>query len=75
MTHTAKGNPKIVKECSLPLTSIRTVDLIVTDLAVIEPTEEGLVLREMAPGVSVEEVLKQTEASLIVPETIPEMQI
>ncbi|MCD6159012.1 MAG: CoA transferase subunit B, partial [Kosmotoga sp.] len=64
MTHTAKGNPKIVKECSLPLTSIRTVDLIVTDLAVIEPTEEGLVLREMAPGVSVEEVLKQTEASL-----------
>ncbi|MBO8167350.1 MAG: succinyl-CoA--3-ketoacid-CoA transferase [Thermotogae bacterium] len=75
MTHTAKGNPKIVKECSLPLTSIRTVDLIVTDLAVIEPTEEGLVLREMAPGVSVEEVLKQTEASLIVPETIPKMRV
>jgi len=75
MTHTAKGNPKIVKECSLPLTSIRTVDLIVTDLAVIEPTEEGLVLREMAPGVSVEEVLKQTEASLIVPKTIPKMRV
>jgi len=75
MTHTAKGNPKIVKECSLPLTSIRTVDLIVTDLAVIEPTEEGLVLREMAPGVSVEEVLKQTEANLIVPETIPKMRV
>jgi len=75
MTHTAKGKPKIVKECSLPLTSIRTVDLIVTDLAVIEPTEEGLVLREMAPGVSVEEVLKQTEASLIVPETIPKMRV
>lgn len=75
MTHTAKGKPKIVKECSLPLTSIRTVDLIVTDLAVIEPTEEGLVLREMAPGVSVEEVLKQTEANLIVPETIPKMRV
>jgi len=75
MTHTAKGNPKIVKKCSLPLTSIRPVDLIVTDLAVIEPTEEGLVLREVAPGASVEEVLKQTEASLIVPETIPKMRV
>ena len=75
MTHTAKGNPKIVKKCSLPLTSIRPVDLIVTDLAVIEPTEEGLMLREVAPGASVEEVLKQTEANLIVPETIPKMRV
>lgn len=75
MTHTAKGNPKIVKKCNLPLTSIRPVDLIVTDLAVIEPTEEGLVLKEVAPGVSVEEVLKQTEAKLIVPDTVPEMRL
>ncbi|OAA28366.1 acetate CoA-transferase [Kosmotoga arenicorallina S304] len=75
MTHTAKGNPKIVKKCSLPLTSIRPVDLIVTDLAVIEPTEEGLVLKEVAPGVSVEEVLKQTEAKLIIPDTVPEMKL
>ncbi|AKI97509.1 CoA transferase subunit B [Kosmotoga pacifica] len=73
MTHTAKGTPKIVKKCTLPLTSIRPVDLIVTDLAVIEPTEEGLLLKEVAPGVSVEEVLQRTEASLIVPEVVPEM--
>ena len=50
MTHTAKGNPKIVKQCNLPLTALRRVDLVVTDLAVIEPTEDGLVLRELAPG-------------------------
>ncbi len=67
MTHTAKGNPKIVKKCNLPLTSARRVDLIVTELAVIEPTDEGLVLRETAPGVSVEDVLAVTEAELIVP--------
>ena len=50
MIHTAKGEPKIVPECTLPLTSIRPVSLIVTDLAVIEPTPEGLVLRELAAG-------------------------
>ncbi|WP_321501815.1 3-oxoacid CoA-transferase subunit B [Breoghania sp.] len=75
MTHTAKGAPKIVKECCLPLTAVRRVDLIVTDLAVIEPTDEGLVLRELAPGVSVKDVLEATEATLIVPDNVPEMAL
>ena len=70
MTHTAKGNPKVVKRCTLPLTSVRRVDLIVTELAVIEPTDEGLVLRETAPGVTVEQVQRATEAHLNIPETV-----
>src|SRR5208283_1635597 len=49
MTHTAKGKSKILKKCTLPLTSARRISLIVTELAVIEPTDEGLVLREVAP--------------------------
>ncbi len=70
MTHTAKGSPKVVKRCSLPITSMRRVDLIVTELAVIEPTEDGLVLRETAPGVTVEQVLRATHAHLTVPDRI-----
>lgn len=75
MTHTSKGRPKIVKKCSLPLTSIRKVDLIVTDMAVIEPTEDGLVIKELAPDTTIEEVLEATEAKLIVPEEIKVMDI
>ncbi|WP_319413204.1 3-oxoacid CoA-transferase subunit B [uncultured Cohaesibacter sp.] len=75
MTHTAKGSPKIVKQCNLPLTATRRVDLIVTDLAVIEPTDDGLLLRELAPGVTVEQVMEATEASLIVADDISEMAI
>ncbi|CAO3426651.1 3-oxoacid CoA-transferase subunit B [Azospirillum doebereinerae] len=75
MQHSAKGESKIVKRCALPLTSVRRVDLIVTDLAVIEPTEAGLVLKETAPGVSVADVLAATGAALIVPETVPDMPI
>ena len=70
MTHTAKGAPKLVKRCSLPITSMRRVDLIVTELAVIEPTEDGLVLRETAPGVTVEQVLQATHAHLTVPDRV-----
>uniref|UniRef100_A0A7C5Y8Z9 CoA transferase subunit B n=1 Tax=Fervidobacterium nodosum TaxID=2424 RepID=A0A7C5Y8Z9_9BACT len=66
MTHTAKGEPKILKKCTLPLTSIRRVDLIVTELAVIRPTDEGLVLEEIAEDTTLEEVTKLTEAKLIV---------
>jgi acetate CoA/acetoacetate CoA-transferase beta subunit len=68
MTHTAKGAPKIVPECSLPLTSLRPVSLVVTELAVIEPTEAGLALKERAPGVPVAAILAATEAPLLVPE-------
>lgn len=75
MTHAVKGKSKILKKCSLPLTSVRRVDLVVTDLAVIEPTAEGLVLREVAPGVTVEQVVAATEATLIIPAHVPEMPI
>jgi acetate CoA/acetoacetate CoA-transferase beta subunit len=75
MTHSAKGSPKIVKRCALPLTSIRRVDLVVTELAVIEPTSEGLILKEVAPGVTPDRVVAATGASLIVPRRVPEMSI
>lgn len=74
MQHVAKGESKIVKRCSLPLTALRRVDLIVTDLAVIEPTDEGLVLRETAPGVSVQEIKQASLAHLIIPENVSIMQ-
>jgi acetate CoA/acetoacetate CoA-transferase beta subunit len=75
MTHTVKGESKIVKHCALPLTSSRPVSLIVTELAVIAPTERGLELRERAPGVSVEAIRRATEAELIVPDHVPEMPV
>jgi acetate CoA/acetoacetate CoA-transferase beta subunit len=75
MTHTGKGTPKIVEKCDFPLTSVRPVDLIVTELAVIEPTENGLLLKELAPGVSVEEVVNNTRAELIIPDTVPLMDL
>jgi 3-oxoacid CoA-transferase subunit B len=66
MEHTTKeGAPKIMKKCTLPLTGVEVVDLIVTDLAVIEVTPKGLVLREVAPGVTPEAVQKVTEATLV----------
>jgi 3-oxoacid CoA-transferase subunit B len=65
MEHTTKeGEAKIVKRCSLPLTGVGVVDLIVTELGVIEVTPEGLVLREVAPGVTPEDVQKATEPRL-----------
>jgi acetate CoA/acetoacetate CoA-transferase beta subunit len=75
MTHTAKGQSKVVERCTLPLTSDRPVDLIVTELAVLAPTKEGLVLMEVAPGVDVARVLRATAARLIVPEHVPRMTL
>ena len=64
------GNSKILKKCQLPLTAKEAVDLIVTDMAVMEVTAEGLVLKEVASWTSVEEVVNKTEATLIVPEKV-----
>lgn len=75
MVHAAKGAPKIVPECTLPLTATRRVSLIVTEMAVIEPTDEGLVLRERGPGVTVEDILAATSAALIVPDDVAEMML
>lgn len=76
MTHTTKENEfKIVKECSYPLTARECVDLIVTDLAVIEVTQEGLVLKELAPGWTVEEVQALTEPRLLVAKDLKEIEL
>lgn len=73
--HVARdGSPKILAECKLPLTAMGKVTHIVTDLAFIEKTPEGLVLREIAPGVTVEEVVANTGAKLIIPEQVGSME-
>jgi acetate CoA/acetoacetate CoA-transferase beta subunit len=75
MQHTAKGKPKIVRQCSLPLTSIRPVDIVVTELAVIAFPGGRATLMETAPGVSVQQVLAASQASLQVPERVPSMML
>src|SRR4030095_9269891 len=75
MQHTAKGKPKIVKRCTLPLTSVRAVDLVVTELAVISFEGGRPTLLETAPGVSVPQVLSATEAELSLPGRILQMAI
>ena len=66
MTHGSPSGSKLVKRCSLPITSTRRVDLIVTELAVIRPTVEGLVLCETMPGVSVHDVVEASDAQFMV---------
>ncbi|MFF7160792.1 CoA transferase subunit B [Streptomyces sp. NPDC008086] len=71
MTHTAKdGSPKIVTECGLPLTGKRCVNRIITDLGILDITDEGLVLVECAPGVDVEEIIARTDAKVSVAEGV-----
>ncbi|WP_374634719.1 3-oxoacid CoA-transferase subunit B [Paracoccus sp. (in: a-proteobacteria)] len=74
MAHTQKGVPKIVRELSLPPTSDRRVTLIVTQMAVIEPTDAGLLLLEIAPGTDVEQVRAATGAELLISPRLSEMR-
>ena len=73
MQHTAKGKAKIMKNCTLPLTSMRAVDLVVTELAVIAFPQGRATLIETGPGVTVAQVAAATEAELLMPTHIPEM--
>ena len=75
MQHTAKGKPKILEKCNLPLTSTRPVDLVVTEMAVIAFPGGKATLMETAPGVSAEQVVAVTAAKLVVPAHVPIMQI
>ena len=75
MEHTAKGAPKILKKCNLPLTAKGEVDLIVTDMGVIEVTPKGLLLIELAPETTVEEVINATEADLMISENLKVMDV
>jgi acetate CoA/acetoacetate CoA-transferase beta subunit len=75
MQHTAKGASKIVKTCSLPITSTRAVDLVVTELAVIAFPDGRATLLELAPGVSTSQVIDATEAPLVVAGHVPEMPL
>jgi acetate CoA/acetoacetate CoA-transferase beta subunit len=75
MQHTAKGKPKLLNRCTLPLTSARIVDMVVSEMAVIGFPGGQATLIETGPGVSVEQVVAATEAKLVLPEKIPPMQI
>lgn len=76
MMHVNKaGESKILKECTLPLTGVNCVKKIVTELAVLEVTDKGFKLLERAPGVSVADIVKATEADLIIEGDVPEMKI
>jgi len=76
MMHTnPKGESKLLSYCTLPLTGVRCVKKIVTDLAVLDVTENGFKLLERAPGISIDEIKTKTEGKLIVPGEIPEMSL
>jgi acetate CoA/acetoacetate CoA-transferase beta subunit len=75
MQHTAKGKPKIIDKCNLPLTSARPVDLVVTELAVIGFPGGVATLMEKAPGVTIDQIVAQTEVKLAIPDQVPEMRL
>ena len=73
MQHVVRGKSKIVNRCNLPLTSARIIDLVVTDMAVIGFPDGRATLMEIAPGLSVQDVIANTEAELLIPAKVPEM--
>ena len=75
MEHTAKGSHKILKECTLPLTAKEQVNLIITEMGVMEITPEGIVLKEIHPEFTVEQVQEATEATLIIADDLKPMQL
>ncbi len=75
MEHTQKGKPKILKECTLPLTAAGQVDMIITEMGVMDITPEGIVLREIHPEFTVEQVQEATEAKLIISPDLKPMDI
>ncbi|HSH35884.1 3-oxoacid CoA-transferase subunit B [Schnuerera sp.] len=75
MEHTVKGNHKILKKCNLPLTAAKQVDMIVTEMGVMEITDEGVVLKEINPEFTVEQVQEATEAKLIISDALIKMEV
>lgn len=75
MEHTQKGNPKILKKCNLPLTAKGQVNLIITEMGVMEVTPKGIVLKELHPEFTVDQVIAATEAKLIIADDLKPMQI
>lgn len=75
MTHTAKGKAKILKKCTLPVTAVGEVNLIVTELGVMEISDKGIVLKEIAKNITIEEIQKNTEAKLIINKDLKIMEI
>ncbi|MFZ5968750.1 MAG: 3-oxoacid CoA-transferase subunit B [Bacillota bacterium] len=75
MEHTAKGDPKILKKCTLPLTASKEVDLIITEMGVMEVTADGIVLKEINPEFTVEEVKAATGAELIIDKDLKTMEV
>lgn len=75
MTHTSRGKAKILKKCTLPVTAIGEVNLIITELGVMEISSEGIILKEIAENISVEDIQKNTEAKLIIDKNLKIMEI
>lgn len=75
MEHTTNGEPKIMRNCTFPLTAPHVVDVIITDMGVIDVTDKGLVLREIAPELSVEDVQRVTEAHLLISDNLKIMSV
>lgn len=75
MEHTNKGTPRIVKNCTLPLTAAHEVDLIVTERCVLEVTQKGLLLKEINPIFSLEDIIASTDAELIIPDELQQIAV